>query len=308
MNKFIKFTKALFITAGRAEYFSADITPFLIGCFLATKISSWNLELFIIGLLTVISAHYSAVWSNVLSDYDLDKKYKSYLPNAVDIIGKKTLVLFITLSSLIGTILSLLLSLWAGSYLLFILWILGLTSAHIYTLEPIRLKKYPLIGDIARGFPIIIPMIFGYIIFNNAISPILVVNFVGISINLLGLFLIGEVWDYKDDVGYVKTLAIKFGYKKCVYAGGILTSLGLIFWLSYYYIYWKHNLLIEIYLYLSLILLLSFICFFYVKIIKEISNYYNIERKCGLITKIGTSFMWLWQLIGAFLFNQIYFI
>lgn len=305
MKYFIRYIKALFIVAGRAEYFSADITPFLIGCFLASNMAHWDVSIFLVSLLVVVLAHYAAVWANVISDYELDKKYKCYLPEAVDFIGKNKLIFCIIVASLIGTILCLYLSLILGSFCFLVLWMLGLTSALVYTLEPIRLKKYPLIGDFARGFPIIIPMVFGYLLFNSSINLVLSINFIGIAINLLGLFLIGEVWDYKDDKGFVKTVAVVSGYKKCVYVGGILIIVGLLFWLSYYSIHFMSYLFFRIYVLISIILIFFFVALFYYRVIRQISYYNRIEGFCGKITKIGTTFMWAWQLVGAILMSYM---
>jgi len=306
-NKFT-YLKALFVDAGRAEYFSADLTPYIIGAVLGlasanADFTDWyNISIFLHGLFVVICAHYSAVWSNVLSDYELDKKYKSTLPQAVDIITKKYLTIFIVLFSLIGTFLVLDLSLKQGQLTLFYLWAIGLFSSHIYTLEPIRLKKYPLIGDIARGLPIVIPMIFGFFLFSENVNNLLVYNFVGISINLLGLFLIGEVWDWKDDKGYVKTIAVVLGYKFCLNWGIVLILVGIIICILGYYPFIRNNTPILIYMLLSVVVMIVFFGIFYYTIYRKRNNYLQIEHACGLLTKIGTTSIWLWFLIGASVF------
>lgn len=306
-NKFIYF-KALFVDAGRAEYFSADLTPYIIGTVLGLASANINfadlsnVSIFLHGLFVVICAHYSAVWSNVLSDYELDKKYKSTLPKAVDIITKKHLTIYIITFSLIGTFFVLYLSLIQEQLTLFYLWAIGLFSSQIYTLEPIRLKKYPLIGDIARGFPIVIPMIFGFLLFSENLNNLLIYNFVGISVNLLGLFLIGEVWDWKDDIGYVKTIAVVLGYKFCLNYGILLILAGIVICTYAYYPFIQNNIPILIYMILSIVVIIVFFSIFYYTIYRKRNNYFQIEHACGLLTKIGTTSIWLWFLIGATVF------
>ncbi|MDR0606369.1 MAG: UbiA family prenyltransferase [Bacteroidales bacterium] len=300
----IKLIKALFYDAGRIEYFCADLTPYFIGVILGFAVSGidiinpYVLKLFLEGLLLIVLAHFAAVYSNVYSDYELDKRFKPKLPAAADIIGLSQLKLIFSIITLIGTIVAIDISYTLVKVELFIFWIIGVGLAHIYTLEPIRLKKYPFIGDIARGIPIIIPMLFGFYMFSDNDNGVLLYNFIGIFVNLMGLFLIGEVWDWKDDKGFVCTIAVVFGYKKALLYGLILISCGIAVWTI-------GNCLIYplkvIYLYsiVGIFLLSCFILYSIMNIYKHRFDYNKIEYKCGMITKIGTSLIWLYQLIGA---------
>jgi hypothetical protein len=296
--------KALFIDAGRIEYFCADLTPYFIGIVLglaASKIDIMNLsvlKLFLEGLLLVILAHFAAVYSNVYSDYELDKRFKPELPAAADTIGLSRLKLIFLVITLLGTIVAFDLSYTLGKSKLFIFWLIGIGLAHIYTLEPIRLKKYPFIGDIGRGIPIIIPMLLGFYLFSDTDNGVLLYNFIGIFVNLMGLFLIGEVWDWKDDKGFVRTLAVAFGYRKALSYGFLLIPCGIAIWILGNCIIYPLD---EVYLcsLIGIFLLFAFMLYSNISIYKYRYDYDKIEHKCGMITKVGTSFMWLYQLISA---------
>jgi len=300
-NKSLKSFLAAIFVAGRFEYFIADMLPFITGVFLGLScISRDNLPYrqILIGLIITICAHYVSVWANVLGDYELDKKFKSYLPKSVDIIGKQNLIIGIVFMVLLGTFFIIYLTFTVG-FVILVLWIIGIFFAFAYSNEPLRLKKYIAIGDFSRGIQLVILLPFGFFIVAHytdfSMSDIVSLLFytVGLGINLFGLFLVGETWDWKDDVGFVNTFATKYGYKVCLNGAIILMPLGIILMMVGYFIKMSYsNVLQLIYLLLWTVLSCIIMGIFYHYIYSRREQYERIESKCGIFTMAGTTAIW----------------
>ncbi|PYG88026.1 4-hydroxybenzoate polyprenyltransferase [Ruminiclostridium sufflavum DSM 19573] len=315
-NKKTGFLKALFIIAGRAEYFTADLTPYFIGVFLGMSVTRLNgnfatinlhsIITFIEGLLIVILAHYSAVHINVLADYEMDKRFKSELTQAVDIIGHTRLALFVVFSIVIGFLICLHLSYSNGLILLVVLWGIGTIFAVIYSAKPVRLKKYPFLGDVGRGVPLVITMPFGYYLFTQTYHHIITFCVVGMAINLFGLFMVGETWDWKDDKGIANTIAVTFGYKVALFIGLIFIPAGVAIWTYGFYTVAATSKAMSIYILISLVILAVIMVDYILRVMFRMNRYEEIEAHCGIITKVGTTVLWLLELAGAIvLFNVI---
>jgi hypothetical protein len=301
------FLAAIFV-AGRFEYFMADMLPFITGIFLGLSCISYAVpyQRVVIGLAITICAHYISVWANVLGDYELDKRYKSYLPKSVDIIGKRNLIIAIIFMLLLGTSLILYLVSIVG-FVILILWIVGIFFAFAYSNEPLRLKKYIAIGDFSRGIQLVILLPFGFFIIAHytdfSMTDIVSLLFytIGLSINLFGLFLIGETWDWKDDIGFVNTFATKYGYKMCLNGAIILMPLGIALMMIGYFIKMSFsNNLQLVYLILWIILSIIIIGIFYYYIYSEKDHYEKIEIRCGIFTMAGTTAIWCLMAVSCY--------
>ena len=307
-NKKVRALLSLIFVAGRAEYFMADMLPFSIGVFLGlaslsgndfTYYLSNNLHILIFGLLITICAHYAAVWSNNLGDYELDKD-KSYLPSSVDLIGKERLWTCVLLSIIIGTILIAYLSLINNTYIYAILWTLGIGISLAYSCEPLRLKKYLLLNEITRGAPLVILLPFGYYLVNLNFSIPLALYTIGLAVNLLGLFLVGEVWCYKDDMGHIDTIGCVKGYRFALNLSIPIMPLGMsIMMLGYYNLADMTNLYHLLYLIIWIIALTSIMSVFLLKIYLKREDYDAVEGKCGVFTKAGTTSFWMSAVISV---------
>lgn len=298
---------ALFLVCGRAEYFSADMLPYLIGIFLGISVLDpvnshqyvvENGYLLLYGLLIVICAHYLAVWSNNLGDYDLDKGFKSALSDSIDLIGKKRLWTYVLISGMIGTFLVTFLSLLKNTSIYMILWMIGVSVALAYSCEPLRLKKYIIANEITRGVPLVVLLPFGYYLVIQNFSAPLALYTLGLAINLIGLFFIGEIWCYKDDKGNVNTVAVVHGYKFTLNLGVLLIPLGIVLMIWGY----SHVMSSSSYpiFYVAIHVLASIVIMGV--LVKEIflkrNDYDAIEAKCGLFTKAGTTSIWASAVIG----------
>lgn len=303
-----KFIKALFITGGRIEYFTADLTPFLTGFMLGLadyqirnqKAPAGFLPFgaFLAGLLIIICSHYFTVLANVYADYEMDKKFKSGLSDSVDIVGKKKMLIIIWGYVLISFLLILLLSLWRHKWILMALWAIGTFWALTYSFEPLRFKRIVILGDIARGLPIVITMPFGYYLLGGEASSLLICCTAGIGVNLFGLFLVGEVWDWKDDQGIVNTVAVTWGYKAALNASMFLIPAGMLIWLAAFKA--AHGgIAMQMYFWIGLCILFLFMLDLGVQVYRKRNCYDDIEAHCGIVTKVGTTVLWLAELAGA---------
>lgn len=292
---------AIFVT-GRAEYFMADMLPLLIGIFLGlasltgndlTYFLSNNMHILMYGLLITICGHYVSVWANDLGDYELDKN-KSELPQAVDFIGKERLWGCVLLMFIIGSILITYISLINNTYIYAILWILEIGITLAYSCEPLRLKKYLLLNEITRGAPLVILLPFGYYLVTLDISIPLILYTIGIAVNLFGLFMVGEVWCYKDDVRHVNTFGTRYGWCFSLNLSVPIMILGmLLMTFGYYILADMANLYHLLYLIVWIIAIIGVMTIFFVKIYAKRTNYEQVGDKCGLFTKAGTTSFWL---------------
>lgn len=224
--------KAAFAVAGRIEYFQADTLPFFMGLFLAVPFHELfaNWALVVEGLAVIIFIHYATVWLNCLADYDMDKKYKSSLPDAVDAAGHRFLSMVSVLFMVMGSLLMVHLSIILSKPYLFALWVLGSFIGQAYSLRPLRLKRFPIVGDLSRGFALICLVLFGYILLADKISSLFIAFLVGHNLVLLGSFGVAEIWDYSDDIEEgIKTIATQWGFKWSLIWALTLVSLGSVF-------------------------------------------------------------------------------
>jgi len=309
-NQTLQKMLALFLVCGRAEYFAADLLPYLIGVFLGISLlNPPNLYQYVLenayvplyGLLAVVCAHYIAVWSNNLGDYNLDKVFKSPLPNSIDLIGKGKLWIYILVSGVIGTFFIGYLSVLKETIVYMVLWAIGVGVALAYSCEPLRLKKYIVANEITRGTPLVVLLPFGYyVVVQNSSLP-LVLYTLGLAVNLLGLFMIGEIWCYKDDKGHVNTVAAVYGYKLTLNLGVLLIPLGIILMI------WGYSFVLSSSSYAIFYLVIHAIVAGIIMgvLIKEIflkgEDYDAIKAKCGLFTKAGTTSIWVLAAVGLLL-------
>ncbi len=301
-NEKLRAILSLIFVAGRAEYFMADMLPLTIGIFLGlaslnqndfTQYLNNNLHVLIIGLLITICAHYVSVWANDLGDYELDKG-KSELPQAVDFIGKRRLWIYTLISFMLGSILIIYISLINKTYIYAMLWILGIGITLAYSCEPLRLKRYHLLNEITRGAPLVVLLPFGYYLVTLAFSIPLLFYATGLAVNLFGLFMVGEVWCYKDDKGYINTIGTLYGWRLSLNLSIPIMPLGMIMMMiGYYKLADMKNLFQQIYLIIWVIILIAIMCVFLLKIYSKRKDYDAVEGKCGLFTKAGTITFWL---------------
>jgi len=233
MPKLIDVFKAMFIVAGRAEYLLADVIPYWMGVALASlsfEIILDNASIVGIGFCIILLIHYATVWINCVYDYEMDKKYKSRLSHAVDMVGRDMLLSFSILFILIATLLVTHISMILGRLYLLGLWFTGVITGQLYSASPLRLKRYIIVGDLARGYPLICLLLFGYLIITPVIQPSFIAFLIGHIIMLFGAFSIAEIWDWSDDLeAGIHTIATIWGFAIAGFLGLMLITVGSFF-------------------------------------------------------------------------------
>lgn len=309
MRGFFRKSRALFFVAGRPEYFLADLLPFASGVLIGWAtlridvVTFWktNYEFILLGLAATILAHFATVWANDLGDYELDKD-KSHLPQAVDIIGKHVL-LYITITTIaINTFIILYMCVMKQNYIYLSLWAIGIITTLSYSCPPARLKKYLYLNEITRGLPLVILLPFGYFLVQQKIELPIVLYTIGLAINLLGLFLVGEVWCYVDDIGQIHTIATVFGYIRSLSLSRPIMLAGIFFmWTGYFllaYTLGQVDILSISYLIFWIVCIVVIFFLFNYHIYQQRKEYVSIYNKCGFFTKAGTSMIWFLMAIS----------
>lgn len=173
---------------------------------------------------------------NCLFDVDIDKKYKHYMSDAVQTVGKRNVKILLVLeAALIFVLVTLLFDM--GHIITPILALSGLFFGYVYSADPIRVKK--------RGFwspfPVLIglytlPVLGGWFIFQNSLSLYIIVFAIGYAFLNEGITLVNTCEDYREDMAEgIKTWAHVFSLKRTVslaflftIVGGLLAVLGVV--------------------------------------------------------------------------------
>jgi hypothetical protein len=97
-----------------------------------------------LGLLAAL--WYLAYWIcsqvNCIADYELDKRYKSRLPRAIDILkGPRTIWTIIAVEIVVASAIVAYLAITESRLGLVVLWVVGLFLVGAYSLEPLRFKR-----------------------------------------------------------------------------------------------------------------------------------------------------------------------
>ena len=190
------------INSFRLKFIPATITLLFMGIFWGLK-KIPNLELVTIILIAFVALGLSNLLGlhiNMISDYKLDKKYKTYLPNAIDTLGKRTIIYIFLIECIIAFVLVLYLTVMLEKILLLIMWLIGLFFAIAYSIEPLRFKSNPILNPISLMLVLcIFPMVWTYYLFASALTIPFIIFFCGISIGVIGLVIPTELEDYPED-------------------------------------------------------------------------------------------------------------
>ncbi|MCJ7571279.1 MAG: UbiA family prenyltransferase [Candidatus Thermoplasmatota archaeon] len=223
-----------FLRVSRANLLLASIGHTALGLFIGASILS---DLLIWEVPVYILLHYSIAFFgcnlNSLCDYNVDKLYKKYMSDSVDIIGKKNLKIIIFLEFLISVSIIMLFFL-KGHLVVSLLGIIGLIIIFIYSAEPIRLKKQGLLSPLPILILYTIPMVGGWFIFRENITIYFLLFLVGYVLMNEGFTLVNTCEDFTEDkkekirtwahvIGLKKTLKLAFIFSLC----GLLCIIGL---------------------------------------------------------------------------------
>ena len=229
MSKEFKSRFKAFLRVSRANLLLASIghpaLGLLIGANMLNNLLIWEAPLYIV-------LHYSIAFFgcnlNSLCDYNVDKLYKKYMSDSVDLIGKKNLKIIIFLEFLLSiTIITFFLI--NGYLVVGLLGIIALFIIFFYSAEPIRLKKQGLLSPLPIIILYTIPMLGGWFIFKENITIYFLLFLVGYVLMNEGFTLVNTCEDYREDKKEnIKTWAHLFGLKKTLKLAFIFSLMGLL--------------------------------------------------------------------------------
>jgi 4-hydroxybenzoate polyprenyltransferase len=172
-----------------------------------------------LGLLAAV--WYLAYWIcsqvNCIADYDLDKRYKSRLPRAIDILkGPRTLWATIAVESVVASAIVVYLAITESRVGLVVLWVVGLFLVAAYSLEPLRFKRRGFLNLVTLALILyFLPALYIYYAMAPQIKILPLLALLGFSTQMIGLLLVNQMEDYHEDKQMnVLTSTVRWGLKK----------------------------------------------------------------------------------------------
>ena len=218
-----------FLTVSRANLLLASIGHATLGMFLGA--SSFQ-DLFIIEVPLYVALHYSIAFFacniNSYFDYGVDKRYKKYMSDSVDILHKSTLRRIMVVELFIALFFVVLFFV-LGYPIIGILALIGLLGAYGYSAEPLRVKKHGIVSP----FPILIlytlPLLGGWFIFSDAVSINFIIFIIGYVLMNEGFTLVNMCEDYSEDKKEgIATWAHVFGLQNTLKVAFLFSISGLL--------------------------------------------------------------------------------
>lgn len=190
-------------------------------------ITDWMWPELIWTLVSCLGANVFIVGLNQLTDIEIDRINKPYLPLASGAWTERTGWIVVTVS----VVLSLLIALWQGDYLLYTV-LLSLLLGTLYSLPPIRLKRFPFWAAFCilavRGLIInlLLYLHFHYLLSANSVVPtivwVLTAAMFGYSI-IIAFF--KDMPDLEGDRRYgIQTFSLRLGLDRIHQIGSLLIA------------------------------------------------------------------------------------
>jgi 4-hydroxybenzoate polyprenyltransferase len=172
-----------------------------------------------LGLLTAV--WYLAYWIcsqvNCTADYELDKRYKSRLPQAIDILkGPRTIWSMIAVESVVASAIVVYLAITESRIGLVVLWVVGLFLVGAYSLEPLRFKRRGFLNLVTLSLILyFLPALYIYYAMAPHMKILPLIALLGFSTQMIGLLLVNQIEDYHEDKQMnVLTSTVRWGLKK----------------------------------------------------------------------------------------------
>lgn len=225
-----------FLVVGRKEYMPSAINEVGLPALLAVLAVGFGGGLFIwahVALAVWLLAHLIGAQINCLADYDLDRRFKSRLPAAIDLIGKRVLKRWIWVEVVGTTLIVLAVTIGLRRPLLLVFWILGVILALLYSVPPVRLKGRVLWNPVTLTLVLyVLPMFFVLHLLTGGFDLLGSTVILLFSVQMVPMFLVDEVSDMEEDreVG-LKTPCVVWGRGPVTLAATgiyILSAVGLV--------------------------------------------------------------------------------
>lgn len=190
-----------------------------------------RIGLWLLSLLSCLGANIYIVGLNQITDVEIDRINKPYLPLASGAYTLRTAYTIIFLS----VILSLAIALWLGSYLLLTV-VLSLVLGTIYSLPPVRLKRFHFWAAFCiiavRGLIVNLLLFLHFHSHLNGRGDLPIVIWLLTGIMFLFSIIIAWFKDIPDTEGderyAIHTLSLRLGRRAVWLSGSIILSLGFL--------------------------------------------------------------------------------
>ena len=225
----------------RWEYMPSAINetgiPALLALLFITFSSQYMFDV-IISLLIWYGAHFIGAQINNISDYDSDKKFKSYISDSLDYFGEKKVKQMIIVEVIIVSALAIGMTIVRRQPMLMILWLVGLFFAYAYSMKPFNFKSRTIMNPITLALVLyLIPMLFSYLLIAREFHEMPVITIVIFGVQMVPMFFMDEISDYEDKDANVKNPCVTFGRRKTIIIATIIAIISnasmLLYWFNY---------------------------------------------------------------------------
>ena len=212
----------------RMEYIPLQTPGVFVPLFIAATSLQDLLSLHVVEALVIFTlVFFSGFIINALVDVEVDRKYKTYISDAVGVLGKKTLKILIVIHVALALLFTLHLSFVFNNYWL-LFWVSVATFFGLaYSVKPFQFKvRGPLQFSLMVWSIIMVSLIY-YVIGGTPSMPVLFV-FLSFLIATHGIELVNQTQDYLDDKeSHSLTPAVRWGVTTTLIASFVLTLIGI---------------------------------------------------------------------------------
>lgn len=212
----------------RMEYIPLQAPGVFVPLFIAATSLQDLISLHVVEALVIFTLVFFAGFIiNALADVEVDSKYKTYISNAVGVLGEKTLKMLIVIHVALALLLTFHLSYVFSNYWL-LFWVSIATFFGLaYSVKPFQFKvRGPLQFSLMVWSIIMVSLIY-YVIGGTPSLPVLFV-FLSFLIATHGIELVNQTQDYLDDKeAGLLTPAVRWGISNTLIASFIITLVGL---------------------------------------------------------------------------------
>lgn len=222
----------------------------------------------ILSLLIWYGAHFIGAQINNLSDYDADKKFKSYISDTIDYFSEKKVKRMIMIEIILVSAVTIGLTVVREQPLLLILWLLGLFFAYAYSGKPFNFKSRTIMNPITLALVLyLIPMLFSYLLIAGEFHSLSVITILIFGVQMVPMFFMDEISDYEEDIeANVMNPCVKFGRRKTIIIAIVIGSISNVAMLIYWFTNISHDSSLKILFFFIALLFFTFVILDFVRI------------------------------------------
>ena len=220
-----------FLVVSRVEFMVMGIPLIAISALLAASRPDDLMGYNAVRLGLLAALWYLAYWIcsqvNCIADYELDERYKSRLPRAIDILkGPRTIWAIIAVESVVASAIVVYLAISESRLGLVVLWMVGLFLVGAYSLEPLRFKRRGFLNLVTLSLILyFLPAVYIYYAMAPQVKILPLLALLGFSTQMIGLLLVNQIEDYHEDKQMnVLTSTVRWGLKKASIVSLLFTA------------------------------------------------------------------------------------